>query len=112
MVRHFKLFYSATVRKQIKKLHPQLKPFIRKKIEHLIGQPYLGKPLERELTGYYSLRANRYRVIYKINDDSGTIDIHYIGHRKDIYELFGEQIRSNVGAKLRMPGSKETQQTQ
>jgi mRNA-degrading endonuclease RelE of RelBE toxin-antitoxin system len=93
MAGKFKLIYSATSRKQIKKLHPHLKPIIKAKIEQISAEPYIGKLLEKELSGCISFRAKRYRIIYKAQEDTKTTEIHYIGHRKDIYELFGEQLR-------------------
>lgn len=91
--RKYKLLYSETSRNLIRKLHPQLKPVIKSKIEKIKEAPHLGKPLENELAGYLSLRAKRYRIIYKIDDIKKTIQIHYVGHRKDVYELLGEQLR-------------------
>ena len=88
----YKLLYSETARKQIRKLHPQIKPVIKSKIEKLQENPFSGKWLERELSGYLSMRAKRFRVIYKIRDNDQTVEIHYVGHRKDIYELFKEAI--------------------
>ena len=93
MVEKFKLSYSETSLKQIKKLHPYLKPIVKAKIEYISGNPYRGKLLEKELSGYLSFRAKRYRIIYKVEEDTKTIEIHYIGHRKDIYETFGDQLR-------------------
>ena len=95
MARKFKLLYSETSRNQIKKLHPHLKPVIKSKIEQIREDPYTGKFLERELSGYLSLRAKRYRIIYKVLADEKVIQIHYVGYRKDIYELFGEQIKGH-----------------
>ena len=94
MARKYKLLYSETSRKQIKKLHPRLKHVIKSKIEQIREDPYKGKFLERELSGCLSFRTNRYRIIYKISEDKRTIQIYYVGHRKDIYELFGEEIRN------------------
>ncbi len=54
--------------------------------------PYFGKGLEKELSGYLSIRARRFRVIYKINENDQAIEVHFIGHRKDIYQLFKEAI--------------------
>jgi len=88
----YQLLYSATSRKQIRKLHPQIKPVVKSKIERLQGNPFFGKWLEKELSGYLSIQAKRFRVIYKIRDNDQTIEIHYVGHRKDIYELFKEAI--------------------
>lgn len=93
MAGKFKLIYSETSRKQIKKLHPYLKPLVKAKIERISADPHIGKFLEKELSGYLSFRAKRYRIIYKVQEDKKTIEIHYIGHRKDIYEIFGEQLR-------------------
>jgi mRNA-degrading endonuclease RelE of RelBE toxin-antitoxin system len=93
MAGDYKLIYSATSRDQIKKLHPQLKPLVKSKIEKISENPYVGKSLQKELSGYISFRAKRYRIIYKVKEDFKIIEIHYIGHRKDIYEIFGEQLR-------------------
>ena len=87
-----KLLYSETSSKQIRKLHPQIKPVVRSKVEKLQEAPFSGKGLEKELSGYLSIRAKRFRIIYKIRDDDITMEIHHVGHRKDIYELFKEAI--------------------
>ena len=50
----------------------------------------MGKKLARELSGYRSLRANRFRIVYKVNENEGTLEIHYVGHRKDVYELISQ----------------------
>ena len=52
----------------------------------------MGKLLEKDLAGYLSIRTRRFRVIYRINPDDHIIEIHYVGHRKDIYELFRETL--------------------
>ena len=93
MVGKFKLIYSETSLKQIKRLHPHLKPIVKAKIENISANPHTGKLLEKELAGYLSFRAKRYRIIYKLEEETKTIKIHYIGHRKDIYETFGDQLR-------------------
>lgn len=90
-MRPYRLLYSATSRQLIRNLHPDLKSTIRTRLKKLADDPYTGKPLERELAGYYTLRANRYRVIYKIDEPKHIIEIHYVGHRKDIYQLFKER---------------------
>ncbi len=88
----YQLLYSETSRKQIRKLHPQIKPVVKSKIEKLQQNPFSGKWLEKELSGYLCMGAKRFRVIYKIRDNDQTVEIHYVGHRKDIYELFKEAI--------------------
>jgi len=84
----YQLLYSETSRKQIRKLHPQIKPVVNSKLEKLQENPFSGKWLEKELSGYLSIQVKRFRVIYKIRDNDQAVEIHYVGHRKDIYELF------------------------
>ena len=86
----YRLLYSETSRNQIRNLHPDLKAVIRARIKPLAKNPYIGKPLEKELSGYYSIRAKRFRVIYMVKDRDQVVEIHYVGHRKDIYQLFRE----------------------
>jgi len=84
----YRLLYSKTSRDQIRSLHPQIKPIVKSHIETLKENPYVGKILERELSGYYSLRMRRFRVIYQIDHLNHIVQIYYIGHRRDIYEIF------------------------
>jgi mRNA interferase RelE/StbE len=88
----YRVLYSETSRKQIKRLHPQIKAAVKSNIERLQESPFTGKWLEKELSGYLSIRTKRFRIIYKISEDDRILEIHYIGHRKDIYELFRESI--------------------
>jgi mRNA interferase RelE/StbE len=89
----YRLAYAAVCRRQISRLAPSLKPLVKRAVENLAMEPHAGKRLERELSGYLSLRANRYRIIYRIDEGARRVDIHYLGHRKDIYELFTEELR-------------------
>ena len=93
----YRLLYSETSRNQILKLHPELKSIIRKRLDTIQIEPFIGKKLERELSGYRSLRARRFRIIYKLDEAAELIQIHYVGHRKDIYELFAEQSDRSTG---------------
>ena len=88
----YRIIYSETSRDQIRSLHPQIKPIVKSHIQKLKENPYLGKALERELSGYYSLIMRRFRVIYKIVHKNHVIQIHYVGHRKYIYEVFKEYL--------------------
>jgi mRNA interferase RelE/StbE len=90
----FRLVYSETCRKQISSLSPQIKPVIKSRIEEIAENPLIGKLLERELSGYLSLRINRYRVVYKIHESDGVVEVHFVGRRRDVYELFGEYLRT------------------
>jgi mRNA interferase RelE/StbE len=86
----YRLLYSQTSRKLIKSLHPEIKSLVKFHVQQLKENPHRGKALERELSGYYSLRMKRFRVIYEIDHFHHAVHIHYAGHRKNIYELFRE----------------------
>ncbi len=45
----------------------------------------LGRPLGRELIGYFSARRGAYRVIYRVDDEAGIIHVVRIEHRADVY---------------------------
>ena len=83
----YRLLYSETSREQIRSLHSQIKPTVKSHIKILKDNPYVGKVLERELSGYYSLKMKRFRVIYEIDHQNHIVQIHYVGYRKDIYEV-------------------------
>jgi mRNA-degrading endonuclease RelE of RelBE toxin-antitoxin system len=87
----YRLRYAETCRGQIAALPPDLKRVVRSRLDQLCSLPFAGKRLERELAGYRSLRARRFRIIYRIDEDSGTLEIHYVGHRKDVYELLASR---------------------
>ncbi len=83
----YRLVYSETSKDQIRGLHPRLKRIIKSRLDRLKDDPFIGKKLERELSGYWSLRAKRFRIIYRMRNQEQVIEIHYVGHRKDVYEL-------------------------
>jgi mRNA-degrading endonuclease RelE of RelBE toxin-antitoxin system len=59
-------------------------------VEFMLGplrdQPtVVGKPLQRELIGYWSARRGAYRVIYRIDEQEHRVVVVRIDHRSDIY---------------------------
>ena len=45
----------------------------------------VGKPLQRELTGYWSARRGSYRVVYRLDDERRELRVLRIEHRSDVY---------------------------
>jgi len=45
----------------------------------------VGKPLGRELTGYFSARRGAYRVAYRLVEDDAVVHVVRIEHRADVY---------------------------
>lgn len=44
-----------------------------------------GKPLEEPFDSLHSARRGTYQIIYRINEDKHTVEIHSIRHRRDAY---------------------------
>jgi mRNA interferase RelE/StbE len=77
---------------------------IRQRIDRLAYEPdKQGKPMKDELKGYRSVRTigQRYRIIYKVNDERVTVlvvalGIRKEGDKKDVYQLAKKLIRSGL----------------
>ena len=74
----------STIRDLLRHMHPHLKRKVRAALTDILDDPTSGKPLERELKGFWSLRVGRHRIIYR-PDDAGA-EIVAIGPRRTIYE--------------------------
>lgn len=53
--------------------------------ETLKEYPFRGKPLKLSLKEKFSLRVGIYRIIYTVNQNTITVHVLRIGHRRDIY---------------------------
>ena len=73
------------VAKAIRGLHPDLKRKVRTALGLLIRDPRAGKALRAELEGLRTLRAGRFRIIYK-PPAGRVIPIVAVGPRERIYE--------------------------
>ncbi len=79
---------SATSHGILRHLHPDTKHSIRKALDGLSSDPYIGKPLKEELSGLWSLPVSHHRVIYQI--EARIIIVVYIGPRRNVYERLRE----------------------
>ena len=80
---------------RIRKLHPEVKQEIRDAIQTLRDSPLTGHSLQQELFGYRSYRMRSYRIIYRLNDDERTIDVIFIGQRRNVYEELLSLVRKS-----------------
>jgi len=69
--------------KQISKKHHQLA--ISNALDEIKEDPFIGKPLSRELTGRFSYKVGIYRIIYIINKRDRIVNILFAGHRATVY---------------------------
>lgn len=80
------LVLAKEAQKQYKRLSKPEQTKIKSKISLLAEQPFIGKKLEGDLTGYRSLRAWPYRIIYSINQQQSIVIIKSILHRQGVYK--------------------------
>ena len=84
----YRIRYTPTAAESIRHLHPSIKQAVREAIRGLCTDPPRGHQFSFELAGFRSLRVSRYRVIYRIREPDRAAEIHLVGARKDIYEVF------------------------
>ncbi len=72
------------VRDVLRRLHPELKRKVRAAVTDILTHPGCGRPLKRELDGYWSLMVGRHRLIHR--PDSAGAEIAAFGPRRTIYE--------------------------
>jgi mRNA interferase RelE/StbE len=98
----YKIEITPSAKESIKSIKDtREKKSLADKIESLAYEPEKkGKPLIKELKGYYSVRAcgQRYRIIFSIENEIITVFIIAIGIRKegdknDIYNLAKKLIK-------------------
>ncbi len=63
-----------------------IKGEIRDGIRALLNNPLAGHALHSELSGHWSYRVRTYRIIYQINHDNTTLDVIFVGPRRNVYE--------------------------
>jgi mRNA interferase RelE/StbE len=82
----YKIIVAPEAKKGLKTIAKIYRKGIVEAIDSLKDDPYLGKPLTRELTGKYSHKIGVYRVIYKINENDKAVYVISAGHRATIYQ--------------------------
>ena len=69
----------------IRGLHPELKQKLRGALALLARDARAGKALQAELEGLHSLRAGRFRIVYRMRTGR-IIEVIMVGPRDRIYE--------------------------
>ncbi|AFZ43482.1 addiction module toxin, RelE/StbE family [Halothece sp. PCC 7418] len=81
--------YDAQAVAELKKLPSKLGKRIVNKINWLAEnfEKVNLFPLSGDLSRFYKLRVGDYRVIYSLDQNSETIIIEKVGHRREIYNI-------------------------
>jgi mRNA-degrading endonuclease RelE of RelBE toxin-antitoxin system len=69
-------------------LHPDIKKQIKKELNGLRENPYAGKDLQEELSGFKSQRSKQHRIIYDLDETQQSLQVYFVGRRSDVYEQF------------------------
>jgi mRNA-degrading endonuclease RelE of RelBE toxin-antitoxin system len=69
----------------IRGLHPRLTRKIRSGLDAILADPAAGKALRDELSGLWSFRVGKFRIVYRKAPDR-AVEIVAIGPRRTIYE--------------------------
>jgi len=84
----YRVLYDEKVQDDLRGLDKAEAKRILDRIEtYLVRDPRrLGRLLKGEFNGLWRYRMGDYRVIYRIDDVRGCIEVLRIGHRKAIYK--------------------------
>ena len=85
----WELVVAPSAERSLARLPEKIAPAI---VEFMVGplleNPHrVGKPLLRELTGYMAARRGAYRLVYRIDAESSTVQVVRIDHRYEYIEL-------------------------
>jgi len=83
--------YSIVIDKKVLKDLKNIDEFWQKKImlkidAFLTATPYDGKKLVGNLSDFYRIRVGDYRIVYEIIDETITVEVIRVSHRKDVYD--------------------------
>ena len=81
----YKLRISREAIKELKNISRRRRDAVLAALEEIKEDPFIAKPLTRELTGRFSYKIGVYRIIYKINKKDRIVEIITVGHRSTVY---------------------------
>ena len=87
-MKDLRIRFTPEAARFIAKLHPESRKIVRQALDQIRRNPYLGHDLQEELSGFKSVKSKRYRIIYKVDELSSSIEVYLVGHRRDVYEQF------------------------
>ncbi len=82
----FLVCYTKQALRSLGKIPASWRKRIVKATEALAKDPYVGKKLQGQFEGLFSLRVWPYRVIYLIQKSEIKVLILEVGHRQSVYK--------------------------
>jgi mRNA-degrading endonuclease RelE of RelBE toxin-antitoxin system len=88
----YKVKLTVFANNAARKLNPEIKKAAKAVLQELGENPFFGKELQAELSGFRSYRFMRYRIIYKGRYRKQTS--YSLGNwtQRDIYESLGDSL--------------------
>ena len=93
----WRVHYMPEATSIIRNLAPEVKATVRRAIHELADNPFVGKELQGDLAGFRSHRVRRYRIVYLVNESESSLDVYYVGPRRDVNKAFAELLREDSG---------------
>lgn len=81
----YKVFFTNEALKNYEKIPKNWQLRILRVLQHIKGNPYIGKKLKGDLAESYSYRVWPYRIIYELNKREFIVFILDIRHRQSAY---------------------------
>ena len=82
----YKLRIKGSAQKQLNKLPKKYRSRILSGLIELTRDPFIGKKLEGDYQGYFSIRVWPYRIIYHVVKNELLVVVVRIGHRQGVYK--------------------------
>lgn len=82
---NYTVIFLRVFLRRFQHLHPRLRVQVRRRVEELAENPYLGVRLVGELEGFWKDRVGKYRIIYKIDETKKEILFYDVDLRKRVY---------------------------
>ncbi|MEM2914235.1 MAG: type II toxin-antitoxin system RelE/ParE family toxin [Candidatus Bathyarchaeia archaeon] len=83
---YYNVLLKKSVDKDLRRIDPAQIPRIVEAIRELAKDPFpSGSRKLRGTENLYRIRIGDYRIVYEIDNESKTITIHYIRHRRIAY---------------------------
>ena len=81
----YQIVITPRAARNLRRLDRRMMERVARRIDALVRQPYLGKPLKGRLKDKRSLRVGAFRVIYRLDTVRHQVVVENIGHRREIY---------------------------
>lgn len=81
----YSLIISPRVRRYLKVIKKENRELVKIALKDIKEDPFIGKPLNRDLKGRYSYRIGVYRIIYVIYEKDRTVELLSAKHRSVVY---------------------------